>query len=285
MQQVDGRRRVPEPPARIMAFVGITIMQLTFCLFHYFPFGGLQRDFMRIIQLCQQKGHNITVYTMYWNGEKPPNTTIHILPVRGITHTQRIRSFIKQFKKALLQTKPDLVIGFDRMPDLDLYFAADLCFSEKTANKAFSLWRFLPRYRFYLQMEKAVFDVKSQTHILVLTEQQKLSYQTYYHTPESRLHVLPPGLNKDWRCPDNAQALRLAYRNRYGLSDDHFLLLSVGSHFSTKRIARSLIALAKLPETIQQRVRLFVIGKGHQTPYLRQAKALGIEKNLVFFRR
>ena len=34
-------------------------MQLAFVLYKYFPFGGLQRDFMRIALECQQRGHTI----------------------------------------------------------------------------------------------------------------------------------------------------------------------------------------------------------------------------------
>ena len=39
-------------------------MQLAFVLYKYFPFGGLQRDFMRIALECQKRGHQIRVYTM-----------------------------------------------------------------------------------------------------------------------------------------------------------------------------------------------------------------------------
>ncbi|MFB0970171.1 MAG: glycosyltransferase family 1 protein, partial [Pseudomonadales bacterium] len=39
-------------------------MQLAFCLYKYFPYGGLQRDFMRIALDCQDKGHKIRVYTL-----------------------------------------------------------------------------------------------------------------------------------------------------------------------------------------------------------------------------
>ena len=46
-------------------------MQLAFILYKYFPFGGLQRDFMRIALECQQRGHHIRVYTLIWEGEIP----------------------------------------------------------------------------------------------------------------------------------------------------------------------------------------------------------------------
>lgn len=47
-------------------------MQLAFVLYKYFPFGGLQRDFMRIALECQKRGHQIRVYTLIWEGDIPP---------------------------------------------------------------------------------------------------------------------------------------------------------------------------------------------------------------------
>ena len=44
-------------------------MRLAFCLFRYFPYGGLQRDFVRIAQACRARGHSIDVYTLRWEGE------------------------------------------------------------------------------------------------------------------------------------------------------------------------------------------------------------------------
>ncbi|WP_255211100.1 hypothetical protein [Methylogaea oryzae] len=39
-------------------------MKLAFALFKYFPYGGLQRDFIRIAGLCRDRGHEIHVYTL-----------------------------------------------------------------------------------------------------------------------------------------------------------------------------------------------------------------------------
>ena len=34
---------------------------LAFCLYRYFPYGGLQRDMLRIALACRQRGHKIAV--------------------------------------------------------------------------------------------------------------------------------------------------------------------------------------------------------------------------------
>ncbi len=43
-------------------------MRVAFCLYKYFPFGGLQRDFMRIAQTVAARGYQVRVYTQSWEG-------------------------------------------------------------------------------------------------------------------------------------------------------------------------------------------------------------------------
>ena len=57
-------------------------MQLAFVLYKYFPFGGLQRDFMRIALECQRRGHKIRVYTLIWEGDVPEGFEVLVAPVR-----------------------------------------------------------------------------------------------------------------------------------------------------------------------------------------------------------
>ncbi len=45
-------------------------MQIAFCLTKYFPYGGWQRDFLRIATSCQQRGHPVRVLTMRRKGEQ-----------------------------------------------------------------------------------------------------------------------------------------------------------------------------------------------------------------------
>ena len=46
-------------------------MIVALCLYKYFPYGGLQRDFMRIAKTIAARGHHVRVYTRAWQGERP----------------------------------------------------------------------------------------------------------------------------------------------------------------------------------------------------------------------
>lgn len=68
-------------------------MQLAFVLYKYFPFGGLQRDFMRIALECQARGHAIRVYTPIWEGENPGGFDVRVAPVRALFNHRRNEKF------------------------------------------------------------------------------------------------------------------------------------------------------------------------------------------------
>lgn len=246
-------------------------MKLAFCLFKYFPYGGLQRDFFAIAQACEARGHQIQVYTMDWVGEKPANWEIKLIPVPHLQNHIKNQYFVKSFYTCLQQDKPDLVIGFNKMPFLDLYYAADVCFRSRARERHGVLYRLLPRYRQLAALERAVFARGAKTEILLLTAMQQGIFQQFYRTESERFHLLPPGIARDRMAPANAAEIRANLRKQYALNDDDILLLMVGSGFKTKGLDRSLYAMAALPTPLKARTQLFVIG--HDNPGLFQKLA------------
>ena len=258
-------------------------MKLAFCLFKYFSYGGLQSDFMRILTLCQQRNHQIDVYTMVWEGEMPAGITCHVIPVSAKTHAQRSWQFSKTVSQIIKQKSYDVVVGFNRMAGLDVYFAADVCFAWAMDNKHSKIVRYLPRYRTYLALEKAVFCSENVPHMLFLTRLQIATYTQYYTLPSDNIHILPPGLSQFTpQRPDGRADTREAYRQKLGLDKTQILLLSVGSHFATKGIKRSLYAYAALPKARQAQTHFVIIGQGCAKPYLRLAKKLNIGSRVRF---
>ncbi len=113
-------------------------MKIAFILFKYFPFGGLQRDFFRIAAECVTRGHEIEVYTLSWQGNKPENFNIHIVPVRALTNHKRYELFQQWVRDDLNRHKVNVVVGFNKMSGLDLYYAADACYAEKAQQLGLS---------------------------------------------------------------------------------------------------------------------------------------------------
>ncbi len=257
-------------------------MKLSFCLFNYFPFGGLERDFIRIAKECVRRGHRVQVYTMRWDGERDPALPVKIIPTRGWQNHTRCKNFVAQLKKELQQEPADLVIGFNKMPGLDVYYAADLCIKTKVEAKYGFCYRLLPRFRHLIGYEKAVFAKNNKTAILLIAPQQQAKFIFYYQTEVARFHLLPPGVAKDRVAPTHSAEIRAKTREQFHLTNHDFLLLMVGSGFKIKGLNRTLKAIAALPEAIKKRVTLFVAGKAHAEPFKQQARQLGILSQIHF---
>jgi UDP-glucose:(heptosyl)LPS alpha-1,3-glucosyltransferase len=256
------------------------LMRLAFVLYKYFPFGGLQRDFMRIAQECQRRGHSIRVYTLTWEGPIPEGFDVRVGSVKALFNHKRNEKFTAWFQSDLVKDPVDRIIGFNKMPGLDVYYAADPCFEEKAQTLRNPLYRKWSRYRHFAEYECAVFAPESKTHVLMISEVQQPFFVKHYGTPTRRFHLLPPGIAADRRAPADAPAIRAQFRREFGLSDDSLLVVQIGSGFKTKGLDRSLRAIASLPKPLKKRTRLFVIGQDDPKPFLLQSKALGISDHI-----
>jgi len=259
-------------------------MQLAFILYKYFPFGGLQRDFMRIALECQRRGHRIRVYAMIWEGEVPEGFEVQIAPVKAIFNHTRNERFTAWVERDLAARPVDRVVGFNKMPGLDVYYAADPCFEEKAQTLRNPVYRRWGRYKHFAEYERAVFAPESKTEILMISEVQQPLFVKHYGTAAERFHLLPPGIAQDRRAPANAAGIRAAFREEFKLKTNDLLLVQIGSGFKTKGVDRSLKAIAALPRELRKRTRLFIIGQDDPKPFQLQAKTLGVSRQVEFLK-
>ncbi|MEA3348053.1 MAG: hypothetical protein U9Q39_03215, partial [Pseudomonadota bacterium] len=99
-------------------------MKLAFTMFKYFPYGGLQRDCLRIADLCSQEGAQVDVYAARCQCEAPVGVNFFHLPGKGLSHHRQYISFVRRFQEQALLKGYSAVVGFNKMPGLDLYYAA-----------------------------------------------------------------------------------------------------------------------------------------------------------------
>jgi UDP-glucose:(heptosyl)LPS alpha-1,3-glucosyltransferase len=257
-------------------------MDLAFCLYKYFPYGGLQRDFLRIARACQARGHRVRVYVLSWDGEAPADLEVVRLPDHGFTSPARYRHFSRALAAHLAQRPVDAVVGFNKMPGLDIYYAADPCYAHKAHTQRSALYRLLPRYRHFAQHEAAVFGPAARTEILMISSVQEPLFRHHHGTPPERFHLLPPGIDPSRRAPPDAALVRATFRTEFGLDATQPLLLMVGSGFRTKGLDRVLRGLAALPPA-HAATLLFVIGQDDPAPFQRLARRLGVAGRVRFF--
>ncbi len=246
-------------------------MNIAFCLYKYFPFGGLQRDFYSIAHKCAQRGHSVTCFTREWEGEVPEWLHLRYVPTRAVTNIAKDTQFVKHVKTLLKESDYDCVVAFNRMPGADIYYAADPCYAAQVQSRH-KLYRLTRRCRRRLKWERRTFSPSAPTHMLLLTELQKEEFQRTYGTPEERCHVLPPVLNKSRVQQAYDAHSRGRIREEFGVSENQFLLLAVASAFDVKGVDRTLNALAALPTEVKERITYIVAGEGHIAKYKKLAR-------------
>ena len=259
-----------------------TTMQLAFCLFNYYPYGGLEQSFLNITKEALAQGHGVDVYTRRWQGEIPEGLHVHQVPFSGLTNHARCESYVNNLQPLLRQRQFDLIVGFNRMPGLDLYYNADVCFINAAKRNKSPLAKLTQRYKTYAAFERAVFSPDSSTHIMYISESEKANYIRCYNTPESRFHYLPPGINK----PRIKQALtentRQSLRRELCIAPEQKMLLMIGSDFVRKGVKRAIQGVAALPESLQAQVKLVIVGRGATKPMIKEAQKLGISNKVNF---
>jgi len=203
---------------------------------------------------------------------------------RFLTNPTKNRLFAARLPRAVASFAPHLIVGFNKMPGLDVYYAADDCFAAKAAQRG-PLYRLSPRCRQAVAFERAVFGGDSRADILLIAPRQREVFRRFYGTPAGRFSVLPPGISRSRVAgadADTAAARRQEFRRRWRIEDRDILLLSVGSGFHTKGVDRAIAALASLPAPLGERAHLIIVGRGKSARYQKQSRRLGVGARVRF---
>jgi len=258
-------------------------MRLAFLLYKYFPYGGMQRDFRRFVEEVQQRGHHCRIYYSSWQGEEIPGAELRRVPVSARSNHRRNERFSDWVNKDLAADPVDGVIGFNKMPGLDVYYAADSCYLDKAYNERGSLYRRGGRFRHFAAYEAAVFGRDSSTDILLISATEQAKFEHYYKTQAERMHMLPPGISRDRCAGPDAQQRRRAKREALEVAHGEQVLLFVGSGFIKKGLDRAIRALASVREQQpHQEIRLLVVGQDKERRFRRLAKKLGVAERVHF---
>lgn len=258
-------------------------MKLIFALFKYFPFGGLQKDMLAIAQQAQHQGHSVKIFCREWQGGTPEGIEYEILPANALSNHKKNQQFITALQTRLRHEKYDRLVGFDKIPNLDVYYAADTCFKTKLFKERPFIYRFLPRYKQFLKVEANLFSANSSTTTLALAQPAVNEYIEAYQTPVENFHILPPGISKDRINTGNTKSNLI--RDELKLKPSDNILLFIGSGFKTKGLDRAIRALPQLNSkkaTQQQTTHLVIAGQDKNNQYKALAKQLNISEQVHF---
>jgi len=251
-------------------------MLIAFSIFKYFPFGGIQRDFARMGQLCLERGHTVRVYCLLWDAPPVEGFEVVVVPVKAFSNHVRYARFADWVAQDLASRPVDLHMGMNKMPGLDAYFAGDSCFEDKVRTQRAWTYRLSSRYRLFAKFEQAVFSTHESTRILSISDAQNTLYQKYYNTADARFHPLPPGIHRDRIAPGNRAEIRAELRRELGISEHCQVMLFIGSGFVKKGLDRAIRGLYALPVKERKNTILLVLGADKPNRFVRLANSLGL---------
>ncbi len=259
-------------------------MKFAFVLYHYYPYGGLQRDFRSIVEACLARNHQVDLYCCEWEGPEIPGAELYLKSPRGRSRHRRYQRFQVWLEDQLKSRPHDAVVGFNKMPGLDVYFSGEGCYLESATRLHGPLYRFTPGFKHYCEYEKAVFNPAARVDILLSSTQDKSDYIHHYHTPEKRFHSLSPGIRLKAQDEATASNLRQRQRNIWGIPQDHYVVVMISSHFKTKGLDRALLALGSLPKTLKHKTHFVVMGQDDPKPYKKLISAQQLVHPVLFLK-
>lgn len=133
----------------------------------------------------------------FWEGEHPKAFELILVPVKSRTNHGRNAEYYAWVQHHLREHPVSRVVGFNKMPGLDVYYAADVCYAEKVAQEKGFFYRLTSRYRHYAAFERCDLRAGKNTQLLMLTDKQIADFQKHYQTESGRFHILPPGIYPD----------------------------------------------------------------------------------------
>ncbi len=257
-------------------------MRFAFVVSLWFPFGGMQRSLLRIAQACVARGHQVDIYTGEWQGERPDDIRVIELDTKAATNHRSNDLLAERFAKAVAGKGYDCRVGFTKLPGLDVYYAADPCYAARVEETKHPLYKLLPRYKAFCRQEASVFRSSATTELMLIAHQEQEKFIRHYGTEPERFHLLPPGINRERLISADADKDRAEIRDEFGVAGDSLMLLTVGSRFHTKGVDRVIRALAALPDDLNSRCKLVVVGHGKAAPLKRLAASLKVAEQVIF---
>jgi UDP-glucose:(heptosyl)LPS alpha-1,3-glucosyltransferase len=198
--------------------------------------GGAELYVQRLLAALTSAGHETHLYAEKWQGQAA-GVQFHTVPVDA-PRAERPLRFAEAVNGMLRQERFDCVFSLERTLKQDVYRAGDgLHRVWLERRKQFAPWWKRPLVSFgafhrnMMALEAQTFDPANTKHVIVNSEMVHDEIARHFPAfPHERIHLVRNGV--ETKRFQNAD--RKAARRRFGLKDDDFVLVFVGSGWERK---------------------------------------------------
>lgn len=237
-------------------------MKLALIRRQYAATGGAELYLQRLITALVDSGHDVHLYAQEWQGASP-GITLHQVPVRAPRALRPLR-FAEAVARQISKGDYDVIFSLERTFSQDVYRAGDGVHQKwLDQRRRYAPWWRRPFvgmgsfHRHMLALEKRTFDPAITRHIIVNSDMVRQEILSEFAYPADRIHLVRNGVETA-RFQSGARA---STRQRFGIAENDFVLLFVGSGWERKGLHFLLRLMQRLEKTDPQ-VKLLVVGKG-----------------------
>ncbi len=197
--------------------------------------GGAELYLQRLLGALVKAGHEPHLFAESWDAAAE-GVTLHRVTLSG-SRAEKPMRFANAVKGLVAREKFDCAFSLERTLKQDVYRAGDgvhRVWLER--RREFAPWwkrPFIGRGAFHRNMmalEAQTFDSANTRHIIVNSEMVKREILEHFKFPVERIHLVRNGVDVErFRSGKRAET-----RARFGVKDDEFLLLFVGSGWERK---------------------------------------------------
>jgi UDP-glucose:(heptosyl)LPS alpha-1,3-glucosyltransferase len=240
--------------------------------------GGIETATAGLIRELLALGHSVDLISSVGQGEVPGVRVVRV-PVLRHPSALRLLSFALASRRAVEAEGYQIVQSHERTLRQDIYRAGEGCHRGYLDAMRRRWARVNPYHRLVLSLEQRIFSLRTARHIVAIANRGKAEIERLYATPPGRISVVYNGVDLERFHPDHREQLRKPVREEWGMADEAWIVLFVGSGFERKGLGPLIEALGRLGD---RQSRLIVAGKGDSRPYRALADTLGLTERVLW---
>ncbi len=245
--------------------------------------GGSERRTYQLAKGLLRQGHEVSIFANEVE-DMDLDAEVNIIPAISVPSFLRILTFTKNVNAALRKRTDIGIIHNQIRPFNDwIVTVGGGChaeYIEKMAGRRFSL---NPRDLVVLNMEKKQYRDGGCRAVITNSALSKKGILKHYPIPPERVYVAYNGVDTEKFNPSAVIENRADTRKKYGFFDEPVALF-LGSGFERKGLEAAIRALPLIKDMdgAIRDMKLLVVGRDRQEPWLKLAARFGVSDMVVF---
>jgi len=252
--------------------------------------GGAETSTMQSAGYLARGGCQVSVLT---TSHAPSTPEINMIPIKASGAFRAAKTFLFARRAAeYVRTHDfDIVHSITPCPVADVYqprggtvpetLARNVALRKTGVQRGFKRLgqRLSLKYQVVAGLERRLLVRDPPPWVIAISQYVSDQLQHHYGFDSSRIRSVFNGVDPDRTSDQERRIDRTQVRRQFELADDDLVMLCIAHNFKLKGVGSLIQALARCPE---ERIHALIVGRDNPTPFVTQAKQLGIADRVIF---